>query len=290
MARRLNRRMRAAVNQQNRNNARRVAINSGAGGPGVPVGSDVELFTTAPAAGDQSGIIAAVPRGLFISPDETSVYTADDTGDKVRRGTITAGDLSTYAAHSETGDLGRPFSVAIGNSGEFVYIDNSTSIILRRTCSTPDDMSTLGGTDHTIDVSVYMSNVRGMHMSFDGTKFFAASGNGEVDAYSLSTPFDLSSGSVVGSYDATEMSTNSWGCTLDASGTRMYLCHFLSDRIYQYNLGTAWDVSTAVYHGAYIQLTGVAANSPCAVHINGAGDALYIHLFDTAQVVKLVLA
>ncbi|MDG1949527.1 MAG: Ig-like domain-containing protein, partial [bacterium] len=72
---------------------------------------------------------------------------------------------------------------------------------------------------------------------------------GEVFVYSLSTPWDVSTATDTGdSFDTSSQTTNPYAFMMDSTGSRL-LAVSPSDVIYQYNLSSAGDVTTASYSG-----------------------------------------
>lgn len=110
----------------------------------------------------------------------------------------------------------------------------------------------------------------------DGTKaYFVGSGNDKVYQYSLSTAYRISTAS----YDAVSLDLSSQmvaprGASFGDSGAKLYVGDTSGD-IYQYNLTTPYDLSTASYAsktfsaGGTTQIWGVAFKSDGATMILG---------------------
>jgi hypothetical protein len=87
-----------------------------------------------------------------------------------------------------------------------------------------------------------------MFVSPDETKLFILPGNGgfasdrKVHQFTLSTPGDLDTATLDGTFSVNAEDTDPQCITFNAAGTRMYMTGQTGDAVYQYNLGTAWEI------------------------------------------------
>ncbi|REK52733.1 MAG: hypothetical protein DWQ49_12510, partial [Bacteroidetes bacterium] len=82
----------------------------------------------------------------------------------------------------------------------------------------------------------------------DGTKFYIARENVDtILEYDLSTPFDFNSASYLHATSVANQDTSPFDVAFGANGTKMYVAGANNDAIYEYDLTTAWDVSSASY-------------------------------------------
>lgn len=100
----------------------------------------------------------------------------------------------------------------------------------------------------SFNVSAQSTNQRKIFINPTGTKLYVLDSNStKVYQYTLSTPWDISTAS----YDSKDRSfisefASAQGLTFNSVGTKMYASGG-DNIIHQYNLSTAWDVSTAIY-------------------------------------------
>jgi hypothetical protein len=168
--------------------------------------------------------------GLFLSPDGLNMYVNGSTGDDVNQYTLsTAFDVSTAT-------YVRTFSTAAQ--------DTSPQDIFFK----PDGLS----------------------------MFILGSANDTVFQYTLSSAFDIFTASYASkSVSVTSQDTNPFGLWFKPDGTVMYVIGTTSDTVFQYNLGTAWDVSTASY--ASISFSVAAQDStPNQVNLSADGLTMWI--------------
>lgn len=116
------------------------------------------------------------------------------------------------------------------------------------------------------------NNGYGIELSSDGTKMYVNNAQ-FVYQYTLSTAWDITTAA----YDSKSLSlqaggagANSLGIAFSPDGTRMYSCYAYSgtNAMYEYDLSTAWDISTAVYNGNSIDPGHTARD--CAIAFDGS--------------------
>jgi hypothetical protein len=116
---------------------------------------------------------------------------------------------------------------------------------------------------------------RGLHLSPDGTKmYFVGAYANSVFQYNLGTAWNISTASYSGnSKNLDAQNSGAWGVTFSLDGTRMFTGSIGGNSVYQYNLGTAWNVSTATYSGFSIDLSSEVTN---VRDISLSSDGLYM--------------
>ncbi len=104
-------------------------------------------------------------------------------------------------------------------------------------------------TAQVLSVSAQDSGPEAVVLSADGTKVYIMGyTNSTVYQYTLSTPWDLSSGSYAGkSKLVSAQDTFCYDLAFSTDGTKMYVGGRQNSAIFQYTLSTPWDVSTATY-------------------------------------------
>jgi sugar lactone lactonase YvrE len=91
-----------------------------------------------------------------------------------------------------------------------------------------------------------VNNPRGIFLDSSGVRLYTVTTTGDlVLQYSLSTPWDLNTGSYLRSFSVTSQNTNPVGVAFSSDGTKMYVTGITS--VHQYNLSTAWDISTSSF-------------------------------------------
>jgi sugar lactone lactonase YvrE len=81
-----------------------------------------------------------------------------------------------------------------------------------------------------------------------GTKMFIVDIAGQdVNEYALSTGFDVSSASYTQNFSVASQDTAPSGISFNAAGTKMFVCGYTNDKVYEYTLSSGFDLSTASY-------------------------------------------
>jgi len=177
-----------------------------------------------------------------------------------------------------------PEGLFFKSDGAAMYIIGpGGSAVDQWTLTTAYDVSTASYASKTFSFSGQDVNCGDIHFKPDGTKMYMIGASSDtVYQYSLSTAWDVSTGS----YDSTSKSiaaqeTAPEGLTFKPDGTKMYVCGGNGDDINEYNLSTAWDISTA----SFAQNGSVSASSgnPHSVRFKDDGTELYVIDPDSAD-------
>lgn len=97
-------------------------------------------------------------------------------------------------------------------------------------------------------VSSQATGISAIQFNSDGTKFFVLDYAGDdVNEYTLSTAYDLSTGTFVDAYDISGKTTQPEGLDFKPDGTEMYVVTYGDSNVHQWTLSTGWDVSTASF-------------------------------------------
>lgn len=216
-----------------------------------------------------------VPRGLTFKPDGTQMYVTGSTGD----------DVNGYQLATKYFDLDDtlPKGIFFKPDGTKMYVSGSTGDNVREyNLSTAWDVTTASYLQ-LFSVSSQSSDPRGLFFKSDGTKMYVT-GDGETNEYNLSTAWDITSSSFsyrfgTGSFDYNGPTIQPRDIFLKSDGTKMYLLATASDAVYEYDLSTAWDISTASYH----QNFSVATQEDAAVGISFKTDGKMMFILGTDQ-------
>ena len=108
--------------------------------------------------------------------------------------------------------------------------------------------------------------------------FISGNDGDDVNEYTLSTAFDVSTASFVDSFSVSSDDSHIQGLTFNPNGTKMYLVGDQGNDINEYDLTLPFDVSTASFVGALD--VSSQDTSPKAVGFNHDGNksVSYTHL------------
>ena len=234
------------------------------------------------------------PQGFRFSNDGTKMFVVGNNTDAVSEYTLsTAFDIST-ASFVDNFDFSSqessPRDLAFNTDGTKMFILGvDGDDVTEYTLSTAFDASTAshvsGG---EFDISSQDDFGTGLSFNGDGTKMFI-SGNDDddVNEYTLSTAFDVSTASFVDSFSVSSQDSHIQGLTFNPNGTKMYLVGDQGNDINEYDLTLPFDVSTASFVGALD--VSSQDTSPKAVGFNHDGTKLFVLGNDNGKVFEYTL-
>jgi len=115
----------------------------------------------------------------------------------------------------------------------------------------------------------------GLYVKPDGTKMYVVGTTGDdINEYDLSTAYDVSTATFNQNFSVSAQETNPRGVEFKTDGTKMYVVGTSGDDVNEYNLSTAWDVSTASYSQNF-SVSGQEAN-PYSVRFKPDGTKMYV--------------
>ncbi len=226
------------------------------------------------------------PTDIDISPDGTRLFVLDNNQDDVNQYNLsTAFDLSTatYSGyfHYVRSQESSPNGLTFNPSGTImVIVGSSGDEINRYSLSTGFDLNSTIALLDTTSVSSQTENPQGIRFNNDGSKVFvAANDNDEIYEYDLSTAYDTSASSL--SYNNVALSGSGTfsvplGLTFNDDGTKLFVVDGGLEGLFQYNLSTAFDLSSASYSGISKDfLTQVSDNAITGAVFSADGTKLY---------------
>ena len=119
------------------------------------------------------------------------------------------------------------------------------------------------------------TDARGFFFKPDGTKMYVVGTTGDdINEYNLSTAWDVSTASYVQVFSVAAQDTSPNAVFFKPDGLKMYVVGTTGQDINEYNLSTAWNVSTA----SYVQVFSVSAQdtTPLAVFFKPDGLKMYV--------------
>jgi hypothetical protein len=200
-------------------------------------------------------------------------------------------DLTTVVYDSKSKDVSletvSPYGLHFSDDGTTMYVGGLVTPvgIFQYTLSTAWDVSTAsyaGSPGNFLDTDPEIIQQMGITLSSDGTKCYAIDWITDTTyQYTLSTAWDLGSGSYASkSKSSATEDSNSVGVEFGDSGTKMYITGQANLTIYQYTVGTAWDVSTASYGGSPGNSLDVSTETASAFEVRFKPDGKTMFLVD----------
>jgi sugar lactone lactonase YvrE len=255
----------------------------------ITSGTDAEIAPNTGITGwNYSGLSKSIaaeetaPTGLFISPNGLNMYVNGTTGDDVNQYTLsTAWDVSTATfvrLFSTSAQDSAPADIFFKPDGLSMFImGNTNDTVFQYTLSSAFDISTATYASKSFSVNTQDATPQGLWFKPDGTvMYFVGTTTDTVYQYNLGTAWDVSTASYasisfsVASQDGTPNQVN-----LSADGLTMWILGANGDDISQYALGTAFNVSTAVFENSFY--VGFEDTGPNGLFIDStAANRVYI--------------
>ena len=225
------------------------------------------------------------PYAFYITPDGISLFVMGVTQDKVYYFKLTTPwDISTairpnvYDASTQV-PAATATGVKFGNNGTQMYVISSSTneVVYQYTLSTAWDISTASYASKSLTITTQDTTMNDIAFSSDGTKLYGIGDtNNTIYQYTLSTPWDISTGSyaskslAVGTQDTTPS-----GFVFSSDGTKGYMNGNTNNTIYQYTFSVAWDISTGTYASKSFSVA-TQALTPNAICFKSDGTILYV--------------
>ena len=157
------------------------------------------------------------------------------------------------------------------------------------TLSTAYDLGTTSFVDSYAVNSQLTGNPYGLDFKTDGTEMYVTdSATSNVQQYTLSTGFDVSTASHTRTFDTSRDDTGH-GIRFKPDGTKMYVVSGVSDRTDQFSLSTAWNISTASFDS--VSLDHSSNNTaPEDLVFNDDGTKLIVIGSNTFEILEYTLS
>lgn len=144
-----------------------------------------------------------------------------------------------------------PRGIAFKSDGtKLFFVGSGYNYVYQYALTTPWDVSTKTGA--ASGVQLLDTNISLLAFNDDGTKMYAGGyGNDRLNEYDLNTAWDVSSVATQSGLNNVDLSgedVTPLGLFFKPDGTSFYITGNTSGYVYQYDLSTAWDLSTASHN------------------------------------------
>jgi sugar lactone lactonase YvrE len=219
--------------------------------------------------------------GGVLSPDEGTRRAANVNG---------GAPMSAYAydTNNATGISGTVRAVVYGKDGFRAYVtilgNNRTGAAVHQLdLSTPYDLASRSNPSKSVVVGDWFLNCNAVTFNAAGTKMYVGGYNvtnvtdERVIEFNLATAWELNSATpVVKKLWIGNEETTARGLTFKPDGTKLYVIGTAGDDINQYDLSTAWDISTATFVTSQSVGAGGVVTTPVSVVFKDDGTKAYV--------------
>ncbi len=220
------------------------------------------------------------PLGIHISPDLGTIHVTGRVNDSVYEynfGVKTLGNSQFDNIMGENATM----------VGSYVFSDDSTQ----------EQAALVDGISGSVDTALFLQSFsvasedtspRHLFFNPNGLKmYFCGFANNNVYEYDLSIPFDVTTAVFLQSFSVGAQDGTVTGLFFRSDGEKMYISGGNTDRIFEYDLSTSFDISTSVF----LQSFSVTAqdNAPNGVFFRPDGLRMYMMGFLNGAVFEYIL-
>ena len=192
------------------------------------------------------------PQGMTFSSDGGKMFVVGNVVDNVDEYELsTPFDVSTavnVSAISVQSQENRPTGIAFSNDGAKMFVIGTRGVDVNEyDLSTPFDVSTAVNVTAT-SVSAREDTPQGIAFSNDGTRMFVVGWDAnDVNEYKMSTPFDTSNATFVGSFQISEHERFPTGIAFSSDGAKMFVIGIERKSVNEYKMFTPFDTSNVTF-------------------------------------------
>ena len=140
-----------------------------------------------------------------------------------------------------------------------------------------DTLSTSNYEIRTFNVSSEEGLPRDVAFSNDGKKMFVVGEAGrDVNEYTLSTAFNVSTAVFIDSFSVATEDTNPMSLKFNNDGSKMFIGGRQNDKVYEYSLSINFDVSSATHTGNSIDVSAKILKNLFGLAFNNDGTMMYV--------------
>ena len=237
-------------------------------------------LSTAAYASVHTGSFGSGPQAIFFKPDGTRMYITGASSDSVKEYSFDhpwdIGSNTLDYTFSVQTQAAQPAGLFFKPDGLTFYVaDYNADYIFQYDLTTAWDLSTASYSNSSLDLSSYETQLHSVFFKPDGTKMYTCGSVGDdVNEFDLSTAWDLSTATYNQAFSVISQDNYPAEVVFKSDGLKMYVLGDGGNEVNEYDLTTAWDISTA----SYSQVFSVAAEEgvPRGMALKVDGSRLYV--------------
>ena len=225
------------------------------------------------------------PTGLDFKSDGTRMYV-NLTDETHQFDLSTPWDVSTASTAGSTAqglstDTIEAYGVTLSADGTQLYVadkdptggDKIAQFNLTTAYAPANGMTHVA----SYNTSAQVDSGVGMHIGDSGNKFYALDyGNDNIFQYNAGTPWTVSTLSYASKFgDIVTQASVAQAMYVTPDGMTLLVGDTNTNAIYEYNFGTAWDISTISYSGFSVDISNETTNV-YGVRLNTAKDKMFV--------------
>jgi sugar lactone lactonase YvrE len=221
----------------------------------------------------------STPSNIFFKPDGLKMYIVGSSGDDVNEYNLsTAWDVSSASFlqnFSVAAQDTSPQAIFFKPDGLKMYIvGDAGDDVNEYNLSTAWNISTASFLQN-FSVSAQDTSPQGIFFKPDGLKMYiSGNANDAIFEYNLSTAWNISTASYLQNFSVAAQEGAPQGLFFKPDGLKMYVAGFNNDKVYEYDLTTAWNISTASFLQDFY--VGAQESTPSGLFFKPDGTQMYI--------------
>ena len=248
------------------------AMEGAAAGPNLSAAAYIQSFSVASQENN--------PCALAFNATGSKMYVLGISSRDVHEYSLSTNFNVSTAVHTQDFNVSSqdnaPRGLAFSTDGTKMFVTGASAPqkVSEYSLSSGFNVSTASFVD-SLNISGQETNPQGLAFSNNGEKMFVVGYTGlDINEYSLTTGFDVSTASFVDSFSVSAQVTGPSGVTFNTDGLEMYVVDTVTDSVYKYTLSSSFDVSTA----SYTQTLSVAAQDtvPKDIAFNSNNAKMFI--------------
>jgi hypothetical protein len=264
-----------------------ISLNGGIGygltAPSVQFQFPTNVFTEGYYVSNSSILVGDGLEGMYVRSDGVKVYTASlFSGDRIREFDLSipwnVSTLSQVNGLDVSADFSYTTGVELSPDGIYMFVSGGQSgsyKIVTYYLSTAWNILSASKIHE-----LATNSPGGVRLKSDGTKVYILDLTTPdiIKQYDLGTPWDLStrSGSTTGQLDVNTITgdNNLLGFSFFENGTKLFAIGSDVQSIFEFDLSSPWDVSTATYKLSYY--VGDKISQPCDIYIDSNRQKVFV--------------
>ena len=193
------------------------------------------------------------PTSLFFKPDGTKMYVIGDAIDRVWEYNLsTPWDITTatvFQSFLVSSQTANPTGLFFRSDGLKMYVtgNDATDRVYEYNLSTAWNIATTTFLQSK-DVNAQDNQIHGVFFKIDGLKMYTIGRqNKRIYEYNLSTAWNVSTATFLQSKDVSAQDSFPSSLFIRADGLKMFTTGASNDDAHEYNLSTAWNITTATF-------------------------------------------
>lgn len=221
----------------------------------------------------------SAPSDVAFNSDGTKMYIIGDAQNRIFQYSLsTAWDVSTASYDSVafyvSGQETNPQALEFKSDGTKMYVlGYAQNRIFQYSLSTAWDISTASYDNLNFSLAIIGGTSYGLSFNNDGTKFYVTNSSQVAWQFSLSTAWDITTASYDFVNFGTSFPNTPYNTAWASNGTVFLLCGNNNATIYQFDVSTAYDLSTASYNA---NTFSVGESSPRGIALSSDESKMYI--------------